>query len=201
MKPSRPIPTPPAYDDTTFMEHLLEEYSMLQGKVDTIGGFRISIKGWSVAALAAAAAASTKVGPGKTLLLSGGLAVLIFIFFLLEFEQVRLSAIYSARAGRIERAIMSIKEGRGEVRYRRMAVPFTATEVALIRHRGGYAESDSRLTVARRSHMFLYAILLILALLIGGKNWISEGKSIAGCIAADIHRTSGAQPAHPGNTR
>ena len=167
------------YDKDDFKKRLLAEYDLLQKKADTIGGFRITIKGWSVVALGGAAAASAKLEPGAGLLLSGGLAILLGIFYRLEFEQVRLSSLYMARAGRIERTLISVDLGRGAVRQKRMPVPYTANDIVFAKRDKVYAEGDSKWQVAKRTHPFLYAILILLALLIGGPSWLKASKAAA----------------------
>lgn len=47
------------FDEADFKARLIDEYKILQDKIDKIGGFRFTIKGWSVTAVIAASAAST----------------------------------------------------------------------------------------------------------------------------------------------
>jgi hypothetical protein len=178
---------PRIYNETEFKERLLAEYEMLQQKVDTIGGFRITIKGWSVAAIAGAAAASSKVGSWTTILLSVGLATLIYIFFQLEFEQVRLSSLYAARAGRIERTLISIRSGGGKARAERMQVPYTANEIVLARHKNKYAQGDTWKSIAVRSHLKLYCLLFLLAIAVGRSNWLYCAHTLICHLRNGIH--------------
>ena len=72
----------------------MDEYKILQDKIDKIGGFRISIKGWSVTVVLAASAAATTTGRLSTVAtVSIGLALMLCFFFSFEFDQVRLSRI------------------------------------------------------------------------------------------------------------
>src|SRR3989442_1980617 len=90
-----------------FKRRLTDEYKILQDKIDKIGAFRFTIKGWSVAGLVAASAAA---GGAKSLLtvftISLGLAVMLLFFFWLEKEQVRLSRLFGDRARRLENAFV-----------------------------------------------------------------------------------------------
>jgi len=45
-----------AFDEADFKQRLTDEYKILQDKIDKIGGFRFTIKGWSVTAVIAASA-------------------------------------------------------------------------------------------------------------------------------------------------
>ena len=93
------------YDEDEFKKRLTDEYKILQDKIDKIGAFRFTIKGWSVTAVVAASAAGAASKSLSTVLtLSGGLIVMLIFFFFLEYEQVLLSRLYAARAGSIEDA-------------------------------------------------------------------------------------------------
>jgi hypothetical protein len=82
-----------------FRKRLTDEYKILQDKIDKIGAFRFTIKGWSVTAMVAATAGASAAG--RLLLvatISLGLAAMLVFFFLLEVEQVRLSWLFGNRA-------------------------------------------------------------------------------------------------------
>ena len=66
------------------------EYQILQDKLDKIGAFRFTIKGWSVTVTAASLAAATATNASA---LVATLPLFIaLVFFLLEWRQHRLSA-------------------------------------------------------------------------------------------------------------
>ncbi|UWZ84744.1 hypothetical protein [Occallatibacter riparius] len=81
---------------------LLDEYKILQDKIDKIGGFRVTIKGWSVTATVAALIAIT-TGKGFSPIVSAfGLDALLAWFFWFEREQVSRGWKFNARARSIE---------------------------------------------------------------------------------------------------
>jgi hypothetical protein len=90
-------------------KRLTDEYKILQDKIDKIGAFRFTIKGWAITAVGAATAAATAT---KSLAVAGvvsvGLAILVVFFFKFEIEQVRLSRLFGSLAGKIERAFHEI---------------------------------------------------------------------------------------------
>jgi len=94
-------------------KRLTDEYKILQDKMDKIGAFRFTIKGWAIAAVgAAAAAASGTKSLGAAILVSFGLGILVVFFFLFEVEQVRLSRLFGYRSGQIEQAFNEIDNKR-----------------------------------------------------------------------------------------
>jgi hypothetical protein len=120
------------YSEADLRERLSDEYKILQDKIDKIGGFRFTIKGWSVTAvIAASAAASTTGRLITTLTVSVGLLLMLAFFFWLEFEQVRLSWLFGDRAARLEDAFRQIDRGKGTEVHVTFRVPYTAHESAL----------------------------------------------------------------------
>lgn len=132
MSPPGPSATPPEPGDPPRLEdfrtRLTDEYKILQDKIDKIGAFRFTIKGWSVTAVIAASATSNGVHSLLALLvISFGLAALMFFFFRMEFEQIRLRAFFGYRAKKLEKAFVQLDRGhRVKVPF---AVPNLATEV------------------------------------------------------------------------
>lgn len=90
-----------------WVPRLMDEYKILQDKIDKIGAFRFTVKGWSVtittAALAAAGAAKIPF------YLPPLLVLLVVVFFLLEHEQLELSLRFGRRAREIEEALHRIR--------------------------------------------------------------------------------------------
>src|ERR1017187_2044080 len=124
------------YDVGSLKGRLSDEYKILQDKIDKIGSFRFTIKGWSVTAVIAASAAASTTGRLTTALtVSVGLVLMLAFFFWLEFEQVRLSWLFGDRAARLEDAFRQIDRGKGKDVHATFRVPYTAHESALARHR------------------------------------------------------------------
>src|SRR5438132_10094909 len=96
-----------AFEPDDFKKRLTDEYKMLQEKIDKIGAFRFTIKGWSVTAvIAASAASSTSKSLLTALTISLGLAAMLVFFFVFELEHVKLSRLFGDRARRLENAFV-----------------------------------------------------------------------------------------------
>lgn len=158
-----------AYDEEDFKKRLTDEYKLLQDKIDKIGAFRFTIKGWSVTAVVAASAAgaATKSLSAVATISCGLLAMLVF-FYVLEYEQVRLSRLFGDRAGRVEDVFRRIDRGRGKEWKARFPVPYTAHEIVLAGHTLAASDSTERWwnnwRVHRQAHIYFYAVLMLLAL-------------------------------------
>jgi len=83
-------------------DRLADEYKILQDKIDKIGGFRFTIKGWSITVILGAlfAGSTTNSLPRVPWLIS--LLVFLALFFLVEKEQTDLSYHFGQRAISIE---------------------------------------------------------------------------------------------------
>jgi len=116
---------------TELSTRIFDEYKMLQDKMDKIGGFRFTIKGWSITAIASASVASfasTSIAkPATTLIVSLVLGLMVLFFFVFEVEQIRLSRLYGRRAQLLEKILRDID--RGNIRSL-PRVPNTAHEIA-----------------------------------------------------------------------
>jgi hypothetical protein len=102
-------PAPPA--DDPWIGRLLDEYKILQDKLDKIGEFRFTIKGWSVTVTLAALTAATAANASAWVALLPLLVAMAF--FVLERKQHELSEAYGRRAVEIEAAMMRLRSGRG----------------------------------------------------------------------------------------
>jgi hypothetical protein len=92
---------------------LFDEYKILQDKIDKIGAFRVTIKGWSVtAAVAALVAISTDKGFSPWVN-AAALNVLLAWFFWFEREQVRLGWKFNGRVRSIEIQIENRRRATG----------------------------------------------------------------------------------------
>lgn len=91
--------------DDRILDLLLHEHSMLQDKIDKIGGFRFTIKGWALTlntgTLVAAFATSLNRTMGILLV-----SVLVLLLWLLERRQAKLTELFQRRTLRIETRIM-----------------------------------------------------------------------------------------------
>src|SRR5947209_1373029 len=85
-----------------WIARLMDEYKILQDKIDKIGGFRFTVKGWSVTLITGSlAAASAANNPGYVPL---ALILVVVTFFLLEYQQWEFSLRFGMRASEIEEA-------------------------------------------------------------------------------------------------
>ncbi len=167
LPPNQPnTPTVPAPSDG-FDKRLTEEYKILQDKVDKIGAFRFTIKGWSVTAVIALSAASNSVTSLITLFaISFGLAGLMVFFFRMEFEQVRLRTFLVYRAKKLEKAFVRLSRKSGAKVTPLIAVPYLATE---LEHNSrsqrilDAAHRRNRWILWRASDIWYYAILFCLS--------------------------------------
>src|SRR5204863_5283081 len=84
------------------------EYKLLQDKVDKIGAFRFTVKGWSVTLVIIstfAVGANKNVDPRLLLLL----IVFVIALGLVELKQARLSALFGRRLFRLEREFARLR--------------------------------------------------------------------------------------------
>ncbi len=94
-----------AIKDDSVVDLLMREYQILQEKIDKIGGFRFTIKGWALTLDigAVVAAFATSLDRHLSVLLVLGV---VGALWLLELRQTHLSEIFQNRAFRIEKVIM-----------------------------------------------------------------------------------------------
>jgi hypothetical protein len=94
--------------ETAFVDKLESEYKILQDKIDKIGAFRFTIKGWSITVILAAAfaGASTLNIPAWLWVIS--LFCFLISFFYFELEQTRLRRKFGLRCISIESAITRV---------------------------------------------------------------------------------------------
>lgn len=94
--------------EAAFVDQLENEYKILQDKIDKIGAFRFTIKGWSITVILAAvfASASTVKIPAWLWLVS--LLGFLALFFRFELEQITLRHKFGKRCIAIENAISRV---------------------------------------------------------------------------------------------
>lgn len=102
VSPSASDLTQQANDAKIVLELFSSEYKLLQDKVDKIGAFRFTVKGWSVTLVIVstfAVGANSNVDPRLLLLL----IVFVIALGLVEWKQARLSGLFGKRLLRLER--------------------------------------------------------------------------------------------------
>jgi hypothetical protein len=85
-----------------FVDRLMDEYKILQDKIDKIGAFRFTIKGWSITIIIASvfAGSTTKTAPRWLWAIS--LFVFLIVFFFYEKQQTDLRRRFGRRVLAIE---------------------------------------------------------------------------------------------------
>lgn len=146
----RAVQRPLTLEEADFKNRMLDEYKLLQDKMDKIGSFRFTIKGWSITAVIAATAAGSNSSSLLTvLMISLGLTFMLVLFFYFEFQQVELTRIFGARAGKLEDAFRQIDRGRAKSTAETIAAPYIAHEIVLARHQQRPSERQSSRWVQR----------------------------------------------------
>jgi hypothetical protein len=168
------------FDEADFRRRLMDEYAILQGKIDKIGGFRFTIKGWSVTAvIAISAAAATAKSLLTVIALSVGLSFMLWFFFLFELGQVRLSRLFGNRARELENCFYVIDRNSGRTTSAPIRAPFSAHSIVQARYvekllakrtsRGSHSIKDHwhRLAqycrVLKQADIYFYLALVILS--------------------------------------
>jgi len=169
----------PNLDVGDLKKRIADEHKILQDKIDKIGGFRFTIKGWSITAVIAASAVGTKEGLLTGVMISLGLARRLLFFFHFEYEQVKLSRIFGNRA-RVLEAHLNRLDRVGRV-VAPIPVPYMAHEVgdaSRKRARRAAQPLDLRARwnhlkgwlpdwqISWKAHIYFYFVLIALAFLI-----------------------------------
>lgn len=116
--PATPAPEPESAPresmrDKLVLEQMNSEYRILQDKLDKIGGFRTTIRGWSITLVVAsiiAAGSSKQVSPFFLSLLF----IFIYAFDAMERKQNRYANIFGARILQLERRMRDELRGRSK---------------------------------------------------------------------------------------
>lgn len=98
----RPTPQALSEDDKKQLDRLSDEYRILQDKIDKIGGFGFTIKGWSITLVIGALLAGTATKSVPPLLWMTALVLFLGAFFLMEKRQSDLSYKFRMRVLEIE---------------------------------------------------------------------------------------------------
>jgi hypothetical protein len=129
------VPSQQPFDEADFKRRLADEYKILQDKIDKIGGFRFTIKGWSVTAvIAASAAGSASRNPLTVTTVSLGLAFMLWFFFRFELEQVKLSRLFGDRVRALEETFRTLDRNKGTTTSAPILVPYTGHEIGQARY-------------------------------------------------------------------
>jgi hypothetical protein len=94
------------------LEQLSSEYKILQDKIDKIGAFKFTIRGWSVTIVVASCIGATTAHLPSPLL-PLGLVVFVWLFFRMEQIQTQYREIFSQRCRDIERWIWRLLREQG----------------------------------------------------------------------------------------
>jgi len=111
-------------ENKLLIDQLSSEYKILQDKIDKIGAFRFTIRGWSVTLVVAsifAVGSSRSVSPLLLLLL----LLFVLLFFSIERKQNKHQTSFENRAFQIEKEIWRIVRPRLAVGTRRQDIGFS----------------------------------------------------------------------------
>ena len=100
-------------EDRLLIDQLTSEYRIIQDKIDKIGSFRFTVKGWSVTLVIAsifATGSSKSISPFLLLLLLW----FVWLFYGIERKQNRLGLLFGQRALRIEKEVHRIIRSHSE---------------------------------------------------------------------------------------
>ena len=100
--------------ETEFVVRLSDEYKILQDKIDKIGAFRFTIKGWSITVILAAVFASTATDAMPAWLLFIALFAFLALFFLYEKQQTNLRYKFGQRCLQIEAVVSRLLRNAAE---------------------------------------------------------------------------------------
>ncbi len=174
------IPSQKPFDEAEFRRRLLDEYKILQDKMDKIGNFGFTIKGWSVTAvIAASAAASASKNLVTVITISMGLAVMLGFFFWFELKQVKLSRLFGDRVRTLEETSRNLDRNKGATLSAPISVPYIAHEIGLAKFREKLLKEETsrkpfkiaklrtrwanRWPVFRQADVWFYLVLIVLS--------------------------------------
>lgn len=161
--------------ETEFVDKLENEYKILQDKIDKIGAFRFTIKGWSITVILAAVFASASIVKIPAWLWLVSLLGFLFLFFRFELEQTTNRHKFGQRCILIESAITHVlrtaatRSGDTIVRtnfVKLRSVPGISNH--LRKRSAGSDFERSKWRAFRKADGFFYAALGLLTLLFAG---------------------------------
>jgi hypothetical protein len=159
--------------ETEFVDKLENEYKILQDKIDKIGAFRFTIKGWSITVILAAAFAGASALKIPAWLWLISLFCFLISFFWFELEQTKLRRKFGLRCISIESAITRVlrtvatRSGNVILRASFVKLRFVPgiTNHLQKRSAGSDLEEWSRWRTFREADGLFYAILGLLTLM------------------------------------
>lgn len=159
--------------ETQFVDKLENEYKILQDKIDKIGAFRFTIKGWSITVILAAAFAGASALKIPAWLWLISLFCFLVSFFSFELEQTKLRRKFGLRCISIESAITRVlrtvatRSGNAIVRASFVKLRFVPgiTNHLHKRSAGSDLEEWSRWRIFREADGLFYAVLGLLTLM------------------------------------
>jgi hypothetical protein len=98
-------------DEDPILNQLVKEYEILQDKIDKIGGFRFTIKGWSITLVVGVVFAGSAAKAVPPFVWGISLVLFVAAFYWFEREQVKLSNKFGQRVLLLEREISSLLRG------------------------------------------------------------------------------------------
>jgi hypothetical protein len=110
--PGSDSPARSAESTKLLLEQLSSEYKILQDKIDKIGAFKFTIRGWSVTIVIASCIGATTARLPSPFLLCG-LIVFVVVFGVMEYVQARHRRIFGRRCAEIERRIWRLLREQG----------------------------------------------------------------------------------------
>lgn len=164
--------------ESEFIARLADEYKILQDKIDKIGAFRFTIKGWSITIIIASIFAGTATNAVPVWLWLVSLVGFLFLFFLYERQQVSLRYRFGQRCLYIEEEVSRLlRKAAKKSDVRSIAESFTGLHfVPGIGHHVGKRPKTRRLRSKWRSlsdsdvsfYVALGVLVLLFALWRGG---------------------------------
>jgi hypothetical protein len=144
---------------------LSDEYKLLQDKIDKIGAFRFTIKGWSVTAVVAGLIAGSTGKGASQMVVAGILTIFLCWFFWLERDQVKLSWRFSARIMEIEDHIKRARIGlRWSSQFPTPLIGSRAIDPpkrrGAKRKRNSAASRETKLWIASHAHFYVTLIAI-----------------------------------------
>src|SRR6202044_2947435 len=115
---------------------------------------------------AASAAGSAAQHLATVIMISLGLALMLFFFFCFECDQVRLSRLFGDRSRKLENSFRLFDRGDGQSRVARIRVPYTAHEIVLAPRRPRLLSAEALnwwrywQPIARQADRLFYGVLI-----------------------------------------
>ena len=174
-------------EDKLLIDQLSSEYKILQDKIDKIGAFKFTIRGWSVTLVVASifAVGSSRLASPLLLLL---LLVFVLLFYLIERKQNSFQSLFATRAFQIEKEIRRVirpGSGAGQLRHDVGLSPRIAHDLSDAAQRSAPSGRFLRLKRLGRDPELLFyvaqsaAIIIAVLVLARGRSGIQDPQATA----------------------